>query len=574
MFTWDHLEFESNLGRMLAVLKPDRSPDRDIKSTMFRLSWISIVSFFISLMLSSMLVDHGTGKGRWDGPGLTIDESFNIEQGVYLVDAFAQHGPLIFSPSGAREVFGSRDYLPDHPPLGRVMLGAAHFLTSWCIDGLESAPYNVPAARLGSCFAFAVTVLLLSEFCHRRFQWAAAVCVSVLMITTPCLLGHARLAALESVTNLAWVMALLPLLAWWTASRPPSTLQACVSGVFWGLLLLTKVQGILLPPVVLLWAVWQYREGSIRPLICWTICGAVVFVAAWPWLWLDPVRNLAQYLGRAADRPTLYCWYFGERFADKQVPWHYPFVLTLAALPVGTVLCLLARVRIKRLDAIDQLLLLSIAIPLIVFAVPGTPVYDGNRLFMIVMPGIMILAARAFASFGDSSAASINSPPVAVPHAVARWKAAVLVLLAIQPFCSPIFSPYAISQYGPLTGGANGAALIGLESSYWSDGLNGQFWKQVPENSTVYVAPVSHQFQLQDMMSLVPIIQQRNIKLAAYEYDPDKQQGLLLLLHRLADLRPELQAVPPGATVVAEVRLGDVVLAQLVGTADKQIAPR
>jgi 4-amino-4-deoxy-L-arabinose transferase-like glycosyltransferase len=301
---------------------------------MLRLSKISIVSFAAAFVLSALLVDHGTTENRRPGPGLTIDESFNIQQGVYLVDAFAQHGPLIFSPSGAREVFGSKDYLPDHPPLGRVILGIAHYLTSWCISGSESTLYNVPAARLGSCFAFGLTVLLLTEFCIRRFDWATAVCIPILMISTPSLLGHARLAALESATNLAWVAALLPLLAWWTDRRPPSTLQACVSGIFWGLLLLTKVQGILLPPIVFVWAVWQFRWRCVRPLACWSICGATLFLAAWPWLWLDPIHNIQQYLGRAAVRPTLYCWYFGERYADKQVPWHYPFVLTLLTLSV------------------------------------------------------------------------------------------------------------------------------------------------------------------------------------------------------------------------------------------------
>jgi len=537
---------------------------------MFRLSWIPIVSFFSALLLSSMLVDHGTIDGRLHGPGLTIDESFNIQQGVYLVDALVQHGPLIFSPSGAKEVFGSPEYLPDHPPMGRIMLGVAHYLTSWCIAGSESTGYNVPAARLGSCFAFAMTVLLLSEFCRRRYGWAAAVCVVILMISTPGLMGHARIAALESATNLAWVAALLPLLAWWTDSRPPSTLRACLSGVFWGLLLLTKVQGVLLPPIVFLWAVWQFRWKSLRPLTCWAIGGGVVFLLAWPWLWLDPIRNLQQYLGRTSDRPTLYCWYFGERLADKQVPWHYPFVITLFTLPFGVLLCLLARFRRTQPDSIDQLLLLSIAVPLIVFALPGTPVYDGNRIFLIVMPPIIVLAARAFCRFDNMTNGQGDLSRSPISRTVARWQVTVLGLLALQPFGSPIFSPYAISQYGPLAGGSNGAAWMGMESSYWSDGLNGSFWEQVPENSTVFVAPVSHQFQLQDIMSLVPIVQQRKIKLAPYEYDPDKQNGLLLLIHRLADLRPELRVVPPGATVVAEARLDDVVLARLIDTSPRE----
>lgn len=540
---------------------------------MLRLSWISVVSFAAALLLSSMLIDHGLVDGRMRGPGLTTDETLNIPQGVYLADALAQHGPLVFTPSGAREVFGSKKYLSDYPPLARLLIGIAHSLTSWCIPGSESTALNVPAARLGSCFAFACTVLLVTEFCKRKYGWAPAVCAAILLITTPSLMGHARIASSESMTNLAWVVALLPLLSWWTSASPPSTLRACVTGVFWGLLLLTKVQGILLPPVVFLWVVWQYRWQSLRPLFFWSLCGGLVFLACWPWLWLDPVNNLASYFGRTTNRATIYCWYFGERFADRQVPWHYPFLLTMFTLPLGTLLCLAARGRWKNIDRSDQLLLLSIVIPLVVFALPGTPVYDGNRLFLIVMPSIVMLASRGFCWSGNATETGSLSSPTIVPRSVIRWQAALLVLLALQPFDTSILQPFALCQYGPLAGGTNGAARLGLEASYWGDGLNSTFWEQVPENSTVFVAPVSHQLQLDGMMSLIPIVQERHILLVAYEYDPTKQKGLLLLIHRLADLRPELSHVPLGATVVAEVRLDDVVLARLIDTEDVSATP-
>ncbi|MFM7865093.1 MAG: hypothetical protein ACKPHU_12840, partial [Planctomycetaceae bacterium] len=60
---------------------------------------------------------------------------------------------------------------------------------------------------------------------------------------------------------------------------------------------------------------------------------------------------------------------------------------------------------------------------------------------------------------------------------------------------------------------------MGLETSYWADALNGNFWKQVPENSTLLVAPVSHQFQLDSLQTMVPVIQQRNIRLKPWLYE-------------------------------------------------------
>ena len=99
-----------------------------------------------------------------------------------------------------------------------------------------------------------------------------------------------------------------------------------------------------------------------------------------------------------------------------------------------------------------------------------------------------------------------------------------------------------------------------------SSSLNGDFWKQVPENSTIMVAPVAHQFQLGDIAQLVPIVRQKNITLVPYKYNPEQQRGLTLLIHRLADLPPHLREVPAGATVVATAKHRGVILARLIDT--------
>src|SRR5579885_1270503 len=76
------------------------------------------------------------------GPGLTIDESFNVQEGVRLVEGLKTWGLGWFS--GERiltlsQLFGDADELgpnaefgyhnPDHPPLGRVWLGLWHNAT-------------------------------------------------------------------------------------------------------------------------------------------------------------------------------------------------------------------------------------------------------------------------------------------------------------------------------------------------------------------------------------------------------------------------------------------------------------
>lgn len=481
------------------------------------------LAFSAAFLAAALLINPGlTNSSLPDGPGLTIDESFNILQGIYLAQALEQHGPLLFTPNVARQVFKTPEFLPDHPPLGRLLIGLTHETTAWLIPGAEMAVCNVAAARLGSCLAFALTAALLCAFALRRYGTHAAFAATALFIGSPQLIGHARLAALETTVNLTWTIAVIPLLAWWTQQKPPTSRQATLSGICFALLLLTKVQAILLPPVLVIWTLLKFRRHGLLPLLLWGTTAGLLFFAAWPWLWQDTPQRILQYLGRTTDRITLYCWYLGQRWVDREVPWHYPFVILTCTLPAGIAAGLALKARHGK-PAADECLLLAISLfPLLVFALPKVPVYDGNRLFLICFPGLTLLAAAGWQKLAAGKIA----------------KAAMI--------CLPLpwtMQPFAMDQYGILCGGNHGAAALGLETSYWADALNGNFWKQVPENSTLLVAPVSHQFQLDSLQTMVPVIQHRNIRLKPWLYEQSKERlpCQLLLIHRLADLRPELQ---------------------------------
>jgi hypothetical protein len=134
-------------------------------------------------------------------------------------------------------------------------------------------------------------------------------------------------------------------------------------------------------------------------------------------------------------------------------------------------------------------------------------------------------------------------------------------------------SPIAINEYGLLCGFNRGAVAMGLEASYWGESMNGDFWQQVPEDSTVFVAPVSHQFQLSDLEQLVPLVQHRRIQLVPFEYDPNQQRGLMLLVHRLADLRRSMQTTPPGATELIRTEIHGTKCNRLIDTTNAHWPP-
>ncbi|MBC8116066.1 MAG: hypothetical protein H7062_16890, partial [Candidatus Saccharimonas sp.] len=120
-------------------------------------AWVSVV----------VCIDPaGSYPNMPEGPGLTVDEIFNVEQGVLLVEQARSLGWLNLVPGTSVEAFKPENhYLPDHPPLGRYWLGVHHHLTWWLAPPFEpEGPFVTACARTGSATAFALTVWLIGAF--------------------------------------------------------------------------------------------------------------------------------------------------------------------------------------------------------------------------------------------------------------------------------------------------------------------------------------------------------------------------------------------------------------------------
>jgi 4-amino-4-deoxy-L-arabinose transferase-like glycosyltransferase len=277
------------------------------------------------------------------GPGLTIDESFNVEQGVRLVEGLRA---WFAGEVSLREIFGDvRDipnsqigyHNPDHPPLGRLWLGVWHHLTATVVPSSQHAahhPFITACARVGSAAAFAITVFLCGWIAAKWYGSAAGVIAAISLVLMPRVFGHAHLAALETCIGLAYFIAVVSVAQLWSA-KPPSWGIAAVCGVALGAAMLTKIQGALIPIPVTIWALWHWRFRAIKPLAIWGLVGLAVFFLLWPWLWTDPFHRFLEYAGRTTDRIVLYVWYFGHRYADRDVPRHYALVLFLITVPLG-----------------------------------------------------------------------------------------------------------------------------------------------------------------------------------------------------------------------------------------------
>ncbi len=327
--------------------------------------------------------------------------------------------------------------------------------------------------------------------------------------------------------------------------------------------MLTKVQAVLLPIPLAAWAIWHWRASAIKPLLLFGGTGAIVFFVGWPWLWSDPVGHVSAYLGRTTNRLSLPVWYAGQVFADKDVPWHYPFAMfAITVPPILLVLGLLGYSLKRPQDAASpwrnpqlQLLFASLVFPLLVFAVPGVAVYDGARLFLVSFPLFAVLIGRGFATAWDWFGVKGHGR-------IAR--AALVALFASQAYGIVATRPAYLSYYSEAIGGLSGATRLGFEPTYWGDSVTADLLeataKNLPEGGTLAVAPVLHQFQLDDLLTQSPALREKEIRLVEYRSHGLKADGLLLF-NRKASLPKELRDVMARGEPISSVRVQRVTLA-------------
>ncbi|MCA9053395.1 MAG: glycosyltransferase family 39 protein, partial [Planctomycetaceae bacterium] len=537
--------------------------------------------FAIAFAVSARCVNHGlVSSSVRSGPGLTLDESFNVGQGIYLFESALDHGPLMFTPSGAEQVFGRKGYLPDHPPLGRLAIGAVHELTRPLVASQSrELPYSVVSARLASAMLFAVTVWLVGWYAARWYGALAGIVAAASLCSMPRAFGHAHLAALETAIGLMFTGTVLfaaNRLARISADRVASQIPfpwwpACLTGLWLGLALLTKIQAVLLPIPIGLWAVWQWRWRAVPLMLLVGVVGVFVFLIGWPWLWLDPVAHLREYFASKAQRPTLYCYYLGQRYADVDIPWHYPVVLFLVTMPAGLHLLGLWGLWFRSASAreatgprVDPRIALPAVVVVFVlgfFALPGVTVYDGARLFLVIAPLWAVIVGTGVARLWRSSRT----------NRVRRWSVVLLMAAGVGDGLWGLAAthPCYLSYYSIAVGGLRGADRIGLEPTYWRDSLTREFLDEVadavPSGTTLYVAPVLHPANRIDLELLSPILQQHGLRLDSFDdRDPAKtDMRYVLVFRRHADPWSSLEPAPAGGTLVCEVRRSDVQLTAL-----------
>jgi len=490
------------------------------------------------------------------GPGVTVDETFNVGQGYLLTESIRVYGVAFVDPAVQSEIYTQT--LNDHPPLGRWWIGLAERAARLVMSSpTPDALYSLARARIGPAMAFALTIILIGCAASTWYGSAAGVIAALSLALMPRMFGHAHLASLESFIDLTYAAAVLSVAHYWNREKPPGRGVVCGAGALFGLALLSKVQAIFIPIPIALWALIRWRQRALLPLLFWGLCGLAVFYLGWPHLWNAPIDHLLEYLGRTTDRLTLYNWYLGEQYADRQTPWHYPSVLFFTTVPLGIQILAFIGVagvlRAPRAYSREWLILGAILLPLLVFSLPGTPIYDGARLFLVVFPLWAIFAGWGGKLVYDWLKTKLST-------AGSRW--IMTAFIAAQAYGVLFLAPCWLSYYNLALGGLRGADYFGMERTYWSDSVTHPLLRtaaeNIPDGSVLYVTPVLHQFQLLEMAQQEPLLREKHLELRPFENATLGEKEYLLIFFRRANSQ-----ISPAENwrTIAEVRREGVPLA-------------
>jgi len=549
------------------------------------LGFLALVSVLSQLDIADECSWTGTG------PGLAFDENLNTAGGVYLVESVLNAGLAALDPRTVHEIFESPNYFPDYPPLGRLPLGVGNALFGR-LGGLgEHSFYLISYARIGSAVTFSLLVFLLVRFTQQQAGTLAGVVTGLSLWATPRVFGHAHLANVETTMNLTYAGFLLVSLNHLAFHPQLRARDGVLPGFVLGLALLTKIQAIFLPPVITIWMLWHFRKRALLPLGVIVVTSAVTFLLGWPWLWSDPIGRSLSYFAQTTNRAVLYCFYMGVRYTDRSVPWHYPFVIFLLTTPLPWLLLgswgmwrsvscqstpLTANNNIGRHKTssnesggndssspwtwrANSLLLGAFWLPLIVFAIPGVPVYDGERLFLMVWPIFSIWVGMAAARCHDGL---ISQTPC--------WLRCLIAVLAIVLPVGGMFTlqPAYLSFYAVQAGTLPGASAAGMEQNYWGDAVTADFLKaacrSIPPGSTLTVAPVLHPLFPRFLKTDSWLKHRPDLEIVAYDEKSVPPPRYVLWIHRRADPWPALLSPSEGTRILARIKRQGVVLAEVL----------
>lgn len=407
----------------------------------------------------------------------------------------------------------------EHPPLPKTLFAISYLLDrEFSLFTRVSLAHRFPAMLSAGLLLWLIHILG-TRLWGRRVGLFAALGYALL----PRPFYHAHLNAFDVPITLALTLVTYAYLRSLQV-RSWKNPWALATGALFGLALATKhnswgmpgIFGIHFVLVHVLAALYRRRaaapiDSAARPvtklpywLLAMIAIGPLYFLATWPWLWHETLDRLNRYAAFHLHHEYYNIAYFGVNYFWPPFPVSYPFVLTLYTVPLTT-LCLalgglwlrgravLSDVRSARrgeppIDPrlTDILFLGCTLAPLVIIAMPWTPIFGGTKHWFPAYPFLMLFAAVGFDRVLSACAARVKSAALlrALPVALG------LFLLAPAALETAHSHPFGLSHYGMAAGFVPGSADKGMNRQFWgftTGSLVDFFNERVPDGSRVYV---------------------------------------------------------------------------------------
>jgi len=406
-----------------------------------------------------------------------------------------------FSREGIAECWRYTTQIEGHPALYGIVIAAGRWVSAGWLGPLDSY-------RLGPILLFAAGAGAMFYRMVREYSIAAGLGAAAALMLLPRMFAHAHFASFDGPLVACWLLA-------WAAFAPAreSRRGAILFGVALGMTLSAKATGWLAPLAFLAWTL-AYRDRPGAKALAWGVPIALAtFFLLNPPLWHDPIRGGATFLQMNFGRSqfNISTQFFGRMYnLDYPLPWYNTLVWTGITVPLGILPLMAVGVAVVlrrwRDDRAGTLLVANALLLLVVRALPGVPPHDGVRLFLpsfaflAALAGVGAASVIAWASDaaedtravrGSTDTGVRGSPNDAVrgspdpahgrevrrPARGASRRAcaafvALLLLYAGSATSLIWYAPQWLSYYNLAVGGLPGATALGMEPTYYWDGLD------------------------------------------------------------------------------------------------------
>ena len=438
-----------------------------------------IIGLALCILWTGILMDNSGAVG------VPRDESFYL----YAADKTADWYETLADPKIASfsksEIDKGFKYNHEHPVLMKTLFGLSHrFLhEKWGWIDSSLTGYRFPTMLMAGLSVY--LTWLLGVLLAGRFVGLGAALALAFM---PRVFFHSHMACFDAPVTFMWLAGVYCFIK---ASQ--SRAWALASGVVLGLGLATKLNIFFLPFTLLAVAMvdtylFKRESGAYKahgeargPLtyyvwiaVSMVVLGLVVFFFHWPWLLYDTFDRLRFYVAFHARHVHYPVDYFGTLYYKPPFPVHFPFVMTLVTVPVGILAFgavgvgrIATRLRVMTtLDRPERVLLMCIAanllVPMLVIALPHTPIFGGTKHWMPAMPFLAICTGVGLKTVCDRLVAHLGQRALHVAQT-----ATLALALAPALWATHTYGDHGPAYFNALVGGPPGAASLGMPRNFW-----------------------------------------------------------------------------------------------------------